>query len=160
MSFEIHQILFFFFLSPKEEKEKSFFLLFSRSGGTFEIDKIFFFFFFPFEKEKKEVFSSFYSLEWGALLRFIEYSSSSSFLLKKKKKIFSYLWRGRGISILRNILLLLFPSGTRKKIFPYFYSLEGGLTRFIKYSSSSYFVLKKKKKIFCYHYSMEGRGVF
>merc|ERR1711954_145152 len=95
--------------------------------GTFEIDEIFFFFFFPFEKEKKEVFSSFYSLEWGAFLRFIEYSSSSSFLLKKKKKIFSYHYSMEGVGYF-NIkkIFFFFPPEQEKKIFPYFCSLEGG----------------------------------
>ena len=46
------------------------------------------------------------------------------------------------------------------KYFSSYYSLEGGgLLSFVKYSSSS-FHLKKKKVFFSFYYSLEGVGLF
>ena len=116
---------------------KYFILLFRRKKEREE-------YFFNIKRPPQEKTYFHFIILWGegCLLRFIKFSSVSSFLLEKKKKIFNLIillrWEGELLRLLKYVFLLL--SSGRIKIRNIFFVLFSGRGRIF------FFFYEKKKK--------------
>ena len=123
--------------TPEKKKMKYFILLFRRKKEREE-------YFFNIKRPPQEKTYFHFIILWGegCLLRFIKFSSVSSFLLEKKKKIFNLIillrWEGELLRLLKYVFLLL--SSGRIKIRNIFFVLFSGRGRIF------FFFYEKKKK--------------